>query len=50
LARMVRVKLPGTKVVFIAHDKNASYTEGLGVLLPRPLNPKPAEPEPINLV
>jgi len=39
LARMVRVKLPGTKVVFIAREENAPYTEGLGVLLPRPLNP-----------
>jgi len=39
LARMVRMKLPGTKVVFIAREENAPYTEGLGVLLPRPLNP-----------
>ena len=39
LALMVRMKLPGTKVVFIAREENAPYTEGLGVLLPRPLNP-----------
>ena len=39
LARMVRVKRPGTKVVFVARMENAPYAEGLGVFLPRPLNP-----------
>ena len=39
LARMVRMKRPGTKVVFIALKETEPYTEGLGVLLPRPLNP-----------
>jgi len=40
LARMVRVKWPGTKVVFIARMENAPHTEGLGVFLPMPLNPE----------
>jgi hypothetical protein len=35
---MVRLKQPGTKVVFIARE-NEPHTEGLGVLLARPLNP-----------
>jgi len=39
LARMVRVKRPGTKVVFVAREENAPHTEGLGVFLPMPLNP-----------
>jgi DNA-binding NtrC family response regulator len=39
LARMVRVKRPSTKVVFVAREENAPHTEGLGVFLPRPLNP-----------
>jgi hypothetical protein len=39
LARMVRMKRPGTKVVFVAREENAPHTEGLGVFLPRPLNP-----------
>ena len=39
LACMVRVKRPGTKVVFVAREENAPHTEGLGVFLPRPLNP-----------
>jgi DNA-binding NtrC family response regulator len=39
LARMVRMKRPGTKVVFVARAENASHTEGLGVFLPSPLNP-----------
>ena len=39
LARMVRLKRPGTKVVFVARAENEPHTEGLGVLLPRPLNP-----------
>ena len=39
LARMVRVKRPGTKVVFVAREENAPYAEGLGVFLPGPLNP-----------
>ena len=39
LARMVKLKRPGIKVVFIARAENEPYTEGLGVLLPRPLNP-----------
>jgi DNA-binding NtrC family response regulator len=39
LARMVRVKWPGTKVMFIALEEYAPHTEGLGVFLPMPLNP-----------
>ena len=39
LARMVRVKRPGTKVVFVAREEYALCAEGLGVFLPRPLNP-----------
>jgi DNA-binding NtrC family response regulator len=39
LARMVRVKRPGTRVVFVARDEYAPYAEGLGVFLPRPFNP-----------
>jgi DNA-binding NtrC family response regulator len=39
LARMVRVKRPGTKVVFVAREEYAPHTEGLGVFLPMPLNP-----------
>jgi len=39
LALMVRVKRPGTKVVFVAREENAPHTEGLGVFLPMPLNP-----------
>jgi len=38
LARMVRVKRPGTKVVFVARAENASHTEGLGFFIPQPLN------------
>jgi DNA-binding NtrC family response regulator len=40
LARMVRVKRPGTKVVFVAREEYAPHTEGLGVFLPMPLNPE----------
>jgi DNA-binding NtrC family response regulator len=39
LARMIRVKRPGTKVVFVAREEYAPHTEGLGVFLPRPFNP-----------
>jgi DNA-binding NtrC family response regulator len=39
LARMVRVKRPGTEVVFVARAENASHTEDLGVFIPQPLNP-----------
>ena len=39
LARMVRVKLPGTRVVFVARAEYESHAEGLGVFLPMPLNP-----------
>jgi hypothetical protein len=39
LAHMVRVKWPGTKVVFVAREEYAPHTEGLGVFLPRPFNP-----------
>ena len=39
LALMVRVKRPGTKVVFVALEETEPYTEGLGVFLPMPLNP-----------
>jgi CheY-like chemotaxis protein len=38
LARMVRFRRPGTKVVFVAADY-APQAEGLGVFLPMPLNP-----------
>ena len=39
LARIIRLKRPNTKVVFVAREENAPYTEGLGVFLPMPLNP-----------
>ena len=39
LARMVRMKRPGTKVLFVAREEYAPHAEGLGVFLPRPLNP-----------
>ena len=39
LARMVRVKRPGTKVVFVAREEYAPHAEGLGVFLPMPFNP-----------
>jgi DNA-binding NtrC family response regulator len=39
LARMVRIKRPGTKVVFVARAEHEPHTEGLGVFLPTPLNP-----------
>jgi hypothetical protein len=39
LARMVRVKRPGTRVVFVARAEYEPHTEGLGVFLPMPLNP-----------
>jgi CheY-like chemotaxis protein len=39
LARMVRVKRPDTRVVFVARNEYAPYAEGLGVFLPRPFNP-----------
>jgi DNA-binding NtrC family response regulator len=39
LARMVRVKRPGTGVVFVARGEYEAHTEGLGVFLPMPLNP-----------
>jgi DNA-binding NtrC family response regulator len=39
LARMIRVKRPGTKVVFVAREEYAAHTEGLGVFLPMPVNP-----------
>jgi DNA-binding NtrC family response regulator len=39
LARMVRVKRPGTKVVFVARAEYAPHAEGLGVFLPMPLKP-----------
>ena len=35
LARMVRVKRPGTKVVFVARAEKSSHTEGLGVFIPQ---------------
>ena len=39
LSRKVRMKRPGTKVVFVARAENAPHAEGLGVFLPGPLNP-----------
>jgi hypothetical protein len=39
LARMVRIKMPGTRVVFVARAEYESHAEGLGVFLPMPLNP-----------
>jgi DNA-binding NtrC family response regulator len=37
LARMLRVKRPGAKVVFVALASNAHHTEGEGEFLPMPL-------------
>jgi DNA-binding NtrC family response regulator len=37
LARMVRVKRPGARVVFVALPSNAHHTEGEGEFLPMPL-------------
>jgi DNA-binding NtrC family response regulator len=39
LARMVRMKRPGTKVVFVALAEYAAYVEGLGGFLSMPLDP-----------
>jgi hypothetical protein len=39
LARMVRIKMPGTRVVFVARAEYGPHAEGLGVFLPMPLNP-----------
>jgi DNA-binding NtrC family response regulator len=39
LARMILAKRPRTKVVFVAREEYAPHTQGLGVFLPRPLNP-----------
>jgi DNA-binding NtrC family response regulator len=39
LARMVRIKRPGTRVVFVARAEYEPHAEGLGVFLPMPLNP-----------
>ena len=37
LARMLRVKRPGAKILFLALPSNAHHTEGEGVFLPMPL-------------
>jgi len=37
LARMLRLKRPGVKVVFLALPSNQQHTEGLGEFLPMPL-------------
>jgi DNA-binding NtrC family response regulator len=39
LARMILVKRPRIKVVFVALAEYAPHAEGLGVFLPMPLNP-----------
>jgi len=39
LARMVRIKRPSTRVVFVARAEYEPHAEGLGVFLPMPLNP-----------
>ena len=38
-ARMILVKRPAIKVVFVALEEYARHAEGLGVFLPMPLNP-----------
>ena len=38
LARMARVKRPGTKVLFVAREENAPFTEDLGAFLAAPLD------------
>jgi hypothetical protein len=40
LARMVSVKQPAARVVFIAQEQNRHHTRGLGGFLPVPLDPK----------
>jgi DNA-binding NtrC family response regulator len=40
LARMVRVKRPGIKVVFIAALEDHPFTEGVGEVLPLALDPQ----------
>jgi DNA-binding NtrC family response regulator len=40
LARMVRLRQPATKVVFVARDQNRGHTTELGEFLPMPLDPK----------
>jgi DNA-binding NtrC family response regulator len=37
LARMLRVKRPGAKILFLALPSNAHHTEGEGEFLPMPL-------------
>jgi DNA-binding NtrC family response regulator len=37
LARMLRVKRPGAKVLFVALPSNAHHAEGVGEFLPMPL-------------
>src|SRR4051794_16202972 len=39
LARMVKIKRPSTKIVFVARAEYASHTEDLGEFLPMPFNP-----------
>jgi DNA-binding NtrC family response regulator len=39
LARMVMLRQPATKVVFVALDENRGYTTELGEFLPMPLDP-----------
>ena len=38
LARMIRVKRPGMKIIFLARPENEAHTEGLGVFLRSPLD------------
>jgi hypothetical protein len=38
LARMARMKRPGTKVVFTAATENVEYTEGLGEVVTAPID------------
>jgi DNA-binding NtrC family response regulator len=39
LARMVRLRQPSAKIVFVAREENHGYTKELGEFLPVPLDP-----------
>ena len=39
LARMVRVRQPGARIVFVAREENRGHTVDLGTFLPVPLDP-----------
>ena len=38
LARILRIKRPGVKTVFVGRPENAEHADGLGEFLPLPLN------------